>query len=751
MREKMVFNPRPSQKKILNYTGGKMGVLAVPGSGKTQTLSCLAAQLIINGFVQNDQEILIVTLVNSAVENFSSRVETLLQEAQLMPGFGYRVRTLHGLCHDIIRERPDLVGLGEHFQIIDERENRFLLDTASQNWLKENPDFIDRYSNPEIDPFQNKKVLSDWHNLVSQTAGNFIRMAKDMQVTPEDIKNELIKLQNPPPLLLMGHDIYVNYQRMLKYREAVDFDDLIRLALQALKTDKGFLERLAFRWPYVLEDEAQDSSRLQENILRLLTSHNGNWVRVGDPNQAIYETFTTANPKYLRDFVLENHVKRFDLPESGRSTRSILELANRLIIWTKTHVDKRLQDALNEPLIKQTPKNDPQPNPPDQPEGIHLHLKKLQPDEELTTVSKSIKNWIEKNPHNTLAVLSPSNAHGAKLVESLERIGIPCINLLQINTATRNTTRILVKTLNYLVEPASKSKLIEVLDIVLPIIVDDGADKKALTAAVKGLLNQCDRIEDYLWPHPERDWLAGLVIENSSPELLRILSTFRTLITRWQEATLLPVDQLVLTISQDIYFQPSEIALGYKLALLLEMFSNNHPDWQLPQLVIELDQIANNSRRFYGFNEDETGFDPKNYSGQVVVATVHKAKGLEWDRVYLISVNNYDYPAALPKDEFVGEKWFVRQKLNLQAEALSQLNELLHDSSGGFREEGIATAEAKVDYARERLRLLYVGMTRARQQLIFTWNTGKKGKCEPAMPLIELESFWSGKNDENSQ
>jgi DNA helicase-2/ATP-dependent DNA helicase PcrA len=82
----------------------------------------------------------------------------------------------------------------------------------------------------------------------------------------------------------------------LNFRGAVDFDDLIRLALRCLQTDPEYLARLQYRWPYILEDEAQDSSHMQEMILRLLSSRSGNWVRVGDPNQAIYETFTTADP-----------------------------------------------------------------------------------------------------------------------------------------------------------------------------------------------------------------------------------------------------------------------------------------------------------------------------------------------------------------------------------------------------------------------------------------------------------------------
>ena len=68
------FTPRPSQRDILAYRGGTLGISAVPGSGKTHTLSALAAQIISSGALERDQEVLIVTLVNSAVDNFSARI-----------------------------------------------------------------------------------------------------------------------------------------------------------------------------------------------------------------------------------------------------------------------------------------------------------------------------------------------------------------------------------------------------------------------------------------------------------------------------------------------------------------------------------------------------------------------------------------------------------------------------------------------------------------------------------------------------
>ena len=130
--------------------------------------------------------------------------------------------------------------------------------------------------------------------------------------------------------------------------------------------------------------------------------------------------------------------------------------------------------------------------------------------------------------------------------------------------------------------------------------------------------------------------------------------------------------------------------------------------------------IARNERRFLGFHEDEMGFDPDSYPGKVVVATMHKAKGLEWDRVYLMSVNNYDFPSGAEHDQYISEKWFIRDKLNLEAETLAQLDAVLRPGEYEWYQEGGATRQSRLDYVRERLRLLYVGITRARKELVIT-------------------------------
>jgi DNA helicase II / ATP-dependent DNA helicase PcrA len=125
----------------------------------------------------------------------------------------------------------------------------------------------------------------------------------------------------------------------------------------------------------------------------------------------------------------------------------------------------------------------------------------------------------------------------------------------------------------------------------------------------------------------------------------------------------------------------------------------------------------------------------------VVVTTMHKAKGLEWERVYLMSVNNYDFPSLQPNDRYISEKWFVRAGLNLEAETLAQLEAARSTGEYEFYSEGAATQQARLDYVRERLRLLYVGITRAKKELVLTWNTGRTGEQTPAISFAALQGW----------
>lgn len=727
-----------------------MGVSAVPGSGKTQILSLLAAQIIASGSLEDDQEVLVVTLVNSAVDNFSIRVGDLVQRMGLLPNLGYRVRTLHGLAHDIVRERPDLLGLADNFQIVDERIANQVRRDAAQAWLKTNPDVMDTYLNPTLEESKLDWVRREHiPGKVSDIALAFIRYAKDQQVTPQEISARLEQLPVPLPLAQMCAEIYQSYQQALTYRGALDFDDLIRLALQAIQLDESYLERLRHRWPFILEDEAQDSSRLQEEILRTLSADHGNWVRVGDPNQAIFETFTTAKPEYLRDFLDLPDVDDMDMPNSGRSTSSIIKLANYLIDWTRdSHPREEVRDALVPPPIELTPTGDPQPNPADNPHAIHLEARKLAPQEEILYVADSLEAWLPEHPGETVAVLVPRNQRGFDLVDELDRRKLDHTDtLLRSTRATRGAAGALANLINYLADPGSAKKLARTYHVWRRNEWET-EQYKSHYERVQRMLRSCRQVEDYLWPRAGHDWMASLDLGEQEAWYQAELQQFRRIVHRWQGAVVLPIDQLTLSLAQDLFQEPPDLAVAHKMAILLRQARDANRDWRLPDFTGELAVIANNERRFIGFSEDDTGFDPQKHRGQVVISTMHKSKGLEWDRVYLMSVNNYDFPSGREYDRYISESWFLRDHLNLEAEALEQLKILQSTGDYDWYDEGRASQSARMEYVSERLRLLYVGITRAKRDLIITWNGGRDGGMRPAESLSALIGYWEEQMNE---
>lgn len=742
-----MFRPRPRQQEVLSYKSGRMGVSAVPGSGKTSTLSYLAARLVATVDLADDQEILVVTLVKSAVGNFAaSMARYLKEEFGLLPGLGYRVRTLHSLANDIVRERPGLVGLADDFSVIDEREADDILQEAVESWVRANPNSPDGFLKDEH--FADVYTRTHrWPDAVKSMAMGFIRQAKDYELNVTQVRRLVNASHEPLLLARICCDIYEQYERGLAYRGAVDFQDLIRLALRVLRQDKQYLERLRYRWPYILEDEAQDSSQLQEQILRLLVGTRGNWVRVGDPNQAIYETFTTANPKYLRDFLEERGVRARTLPNSGRSTASIIALANQLIRWSLNHPfeEVRRKQPLTEPFIEPTPPGDPQGNPPDRPDQIHLIGNAFTSNEEREVIVRSLQRWLPENQDKTVAVLLPINSSGANLVQALRKANIEYVENLRSTTGTRAVVGALAFIFEHLLDPKSSAGLANIYRVWRRDERGDDEAERSIESIVKEL-RKIANVEDFLWPRTQ-DWLDEQGLPGDNVALYEHLIQFRTLVRRWQQAADLPVDQLVLTVAADVFTLESEIATAYSVALYLRRYADLHPEARLPEFAAELEAIAKGQRNFTGVGDDDDAFDPDRHKGKVTVTTMHKAKGLEWDRVYLMSVSNYDYPSADPFDTFIGERWFIRDQLNLEAEALAQLEAL---ANGEVYTEGTATQAARIEYAAERLRLLYVGITRARSELVITWNTGRTGEQIEARPLAALRGWWEQQKEPQS-
>lgn len=743
-----MFNPRPAQKEILKYKGGRMGIAAVPGSGKTHTLSALAAQIIRDGVLEDDQEVLVVTLVNSAVENFNQRVEQFLQETESLPGFQYRVRTLHGLANDIIRERPSITGLASDYTIQDERESNQIITQAVTSWYRSHISDIETYLDLGVAESYLWKIRKDnLPDLLRDIALAFIRTVKDKQLTTKEVNqigDDVVHLPEYQ-LLFMCTRIYEEYERALHYRGAVDFDDLIRLALTALRQDEQLLLRLRQRWPFILEDEAQDSSRLQQEILELLAGKNGNWVRVGDPNQAIYATFTTANPQYLKDFIHNDPtVTPHDLPNSGRSTESIINLANHLIEWTRSsHPIPNVRYALDLPLISPVPAGDANPNPPDENTLIYVHDKDLKPEAELTAIVNSLEKWLPNNSDKTVAVLCALNKHLENLAEILKAKKIPYVELLRSTSASRKAASRLDAVIKFINLPRSGSLLSNAFKA-WRMAVLNSEDLTDIDEDASAYLSKCLHTEDYLYPK-EVDWLSDQALD-IRPQIENLLTKFRDVAHTWLNAASLPIDELILFLSQELFIDIGDLAVAHKIAAILRTTASIHPEWRLADFSQEVAEFCSHNRKFTGFSNEDDGFDPTQHKGKVVLATIHKAKGLEWDRVYLTALNSYDFPSGAFDDVFIAERWFLKDKLNLQAEVLAQLELALAGEPNKYL-EGESTAAERLHYVAERLRLLFVGITRARMELWLSWNTGMREKSTETLALTEIKDYLTFKNN----
>ena len=748
---------RPAQQEALKYRSGHLAISAVPGSGKTFTLTHIAANLV-SQLSKRDlakgREVLIVTFTNSAVNSLRQRIaHTLQRDRALLPYAGYRVRTLHGLSHDIIRERPSIVGLPEDFIIMDDRNALKIMSEIVYGELRTYSGQLDYLIDPELveDKQRIKRIKEhELPDLMLEVCLRFVRHSKDNQLTPGDYYAHEAT-DHHHSLWDFCLRVYDGYQRSLRYQSAVDFDDLGRLALEALNSDERFLARLQRRWTYILEDEAQDSSLTQQTILTRLSETSGNWVRVGDSNQAINTTFTTANYKHFLDF--SRHAKdHIQLNRSGRSGFPIADVANALIAWSiHEHPIVSLRASFDFQQIETTLPGDPQPAPPSHQTRVHIHYQPGQtitPQQEIDLLLENLSQWLPNNMDKTVAVLTPENSRGFKVVEQLNNRKLSVEELLRTTTGTRQVTTALYRVLTYMAGPLNSQALSELYrDVWREWIIGVGdteelgetEDDKTGQGVV--LLARCRRIEDYLWPTDEaHDWLSDLKITS---ELLNDLREFRDRVRRWLAALILPIDQLILTVAQDIFRAPDDLALSHKIARIMRSIHETNPAWQLADLNEELRIISQNERRFLGMEDLISGYEPK--PGMITVATMHAAKGLEWDRVYLLGVNHYSFPSGGEDAQYIGEKWFIRDRLNIEAEALALIDAVVE---GETHVEGVATQQARIDYSAERLRLFYVGITRAKEELIILWNSGRfwyrGNEVAPALPLMILQEYLSG-------
>ncbi len=730
-----MFQPRPAQAQVLSYEGGYMAVSAVPGSGKTVTLAALAADVLARGLPE-ESAVLVVTYMNSAVDNLAHQIARRMEESGVRQG-RYEVRTLHSLAREIVLEQPGLAGVVPTFPVLDERIAQALLERAVDVWLAGHPGFWEAFLDED-----SADARHFWRQRIVEMALATIEVAKNRRWRPQAILGRLDRHGAAPvDLLGMAVEIYALYQAHVEASGGLDFDDLVWRAVDLLEAHPDFLARLRRRWPYILEDEAQDSVPLQEELLALLAGPHGNWVRVGDPNQAITSTFTAAHPRYFRAFMERPEVRTVTMPQTGRCAPRIMALANHLVEWTcaRHPLPEVRERAFRLQRMEPAPPGDAQPNPPDEASNVAVHSAGYarREQEELPRVAGLLERYSERFPERTLAVLVPTNEVGYRMAALLASRGLPYDELLESSSQARGVAGVLAALLAFAADPLSREALARSFEA---LVEHEWLPLARERARLSRLLRSCRASERLLYPAVGEDPLEALPAGRAARADLEALAPFLNLLRRALAAAALPVDQFVLVLAGELFARPGDLATAQQIAAHLRHLAEADPSLRLPDLAEELGRIAQGRRRFVGLSEDDLGFVPK--PGRITVATQHRAKGLEWDFVCLVGIDRFWVPYDL-QQSFLGS--YAEVGGNPTATVQAQLRAAMGDP-GAAADTTEATRQANLETIAERLRLLYVGITRARRHLQLSWSRsvevyGRDRPQEPTPVLRELGEY----------
>lgn len=723
---------RQGQIEVAAYRGGLLAVPAVPGAGKTTVLAHLATELICEGRTGKGK-ILIVTVMNSAVANFRSRVGEFLEQRGLRRNKGYEVKTLHSLAMTILKEKPEMLLINNSFQIIDEFRQLEIISSVVDGWLEDNRERClthfklqqdkdyQRYNNC-VQKWLQKDLPAFFKQSVAYIKSQGINTAK---------ARELLSTLTPGSYLAWTLEVYLVYAQVLKANGQLDFDDLIVQALSLLQQDPGVLQRLQRRWTYIFEDEAQDSNPLQEKILKLLSGESGNLVRVGDSNQAILGTFTSAEPQIFRDFCRQSNVKREAILVSSRSSRQVIDLANYVVRWCcEDHPEFFCRSALEKQYIYPVAEDDPYPNPV--VPGYTIAVKGFTTQEqEMTGVARLAALQARKRPENTLAVLVPTRNQQTEMAALLSEIGADFEEVGRVTEEQARTISHVKTVIDYLARPQRANLLLQVLtQVLLP-------DIAAETAGNLQCVFQRFSLEDILYPvGGEMPWLE-LPDELADPAVYAGFVRAIGRLKSWLAAsTSLAPENLVLYLAGDLQLAGEQLEIAHNLASLIRRRVAENPHWKLIDIAKDLPRIEDSLRSFTKAIYEQRGFVPR--PGVITLLTTHKSKGLEWDTVYLTGVTASEYPSST-SDRFRSDLWYLNEE---QCNPMALMKAELSNAVGQSVIDNPVEA-AKLAEIGERMRLLYVAITRSRKNLLITYHDKNifNKKTGPARALQALQVF----------
>lgn len=640
----------PQQREAVEYLGGPQLVIAGAGSGKTRVLTYKIVHLLRNGY--EPHRILALTFTNKAAREMRERIEAMVGSqvaSRLWMG------TFHSIFARLLRLNAERLGFKSSFTIYDSSDSKSLIKTIIRDM-----DLDDKVYKPA-------------------SVAAMISNCKNALVSPEIYlaDTERMAADERAKRPAMGH-IYRAYYNRCRNAGAMDFDDLLYYTNLLLRDNPDVLERYQEFFRYILVDEYQDTNFAQHVIIRQLCQRTQALCVVGDDAQSIY-SFRGANIGNILNLNKSfPGLRTFKLEQNYRSTQNIINAANTLIAKNKEQIPKQVF-SLNDV-------------------GTGIEVAQTYNDyEEAVFVANKVSQMqmLSHDPYSEFAILYRTNSQSRRLEEALRARNIPYRVYGGLSFYQRKEVKDVVAYMRLAINPDDDEALRRVINYPARSIGETTVSRITHAAMQHGVS---------MWrviTMPD-DYPTGLA---AAP--LRKIAGFVALIQKFVGMAVAGVDadEVVRAIVEDT-------------GMLASLHHDNTPESISKQENIRelMDGVAEFVEERKELEQDEhsatlvdflttvslaTDQDKNANDGEsVTLMTVHAAKGLEFNNVVIVGVEEELFPSAMSCDSLRGIE--------------------------------------------EERRLLYVAITRARNKCVITYagsrfRNGQTAVCQPSRFLSDID------------
>ena len=644
--------PRDDQKPVLEYNSGRMAISAVPGAGKTTILLALIVKLLDNGV--NPENIFVMTYMESAARNFRERIKNIRQNSSQLPN----ISTIHGLALRILKENGNFerLGLSSDFEICDDSQRtRIVREISTKLKLK-------------------KTETEEFDRAVS-----VFKISQG--IPPENITDVKVK---------KFFEFFNEYQRIMGEGNLIDYDDMLISSVKLLEENEDILKHYQEICHYIIEDEAQDSSSIQQRLINLLSAKHKNLIRCGDINQAITTTFSNADVEGFRKFITESNSVSMDC--SQRCTEEVWKLANTLVNWAETNPET--QKAFFKIFMHPVEGKNPVQKNAVSAKIFENYF------EERNYILKVIKNTFEKEPKATVGILLRNNYQVAQWQNFVNDSGLKSITRSEC-LEQKSIFKGIFAVLQMILTPFDNNVIADNYEI----LAELGFYKQRMGSEIRKLETpfvqmNCDNLNN------------------------QYLEQFYWDLTYWLSFSSLTPEELAIKIGR--YYFKSEIEKSnvYLISTLIKRISTTNKN--LNYIAERLGELSKKpSLSGFKFFSEEDESNREFLEGKVQIMTLHKSKGDEFDYVFIPEMTEKNLTLDFSQIKLKSSDFMENiRRLNPNYKAKTEF-------------------DLKQELLSENLRLLYVAITRAKRKLFFTVSTKSKSfekivQQEPNLIFCEI-------------